>query len=135
MRMLQKNKQKMYYANQDRIVPVYETYIDDDGNEYQLDTGETKIMYGEPVEFFGNIALSGGEAEAKEYGIDVSEYSAILVLPKGMLPLNETSLVWHTTEPTTDINGNTDEYSADYKVVKVSPSINVNKYVLQKVVK
>ena len=125
----------MYYANQDRIVPVYETYIDDDGNEYQLDTGETEIVYGEPVEFFGNIALSGGEAEAREYGIDVSEYSAVLVLPKGMLPLNETSLVWHTTEPTNDINGNTDEYSADYKVIKVSPSINVDKYVLQKVVK
>ena len=136
MMMLNANMQKMYYANQDKLVPIYETYIDEEGNEYQLDTGEVELVYGEPIEFFGNISMSSsGEAEPVEYGIDISAYSAILVLGKGLIPLTENSLIWHTTEPTRDTNGYVDEYSADYKVVKVSPSLNTDKYVLQRVVK
>lgn len=135
MMMLNANKQKMYYANQDKVVPVYETYIDDDGNEYQLDTGETKLVYGEVVEFFGNIAMSGGEAEAVEFGLNLADYEAVLVVGKNTLPITETSRIWHVTEPTKDADGNTDEYSADYRIVKVSPSLNFDKYVLQKVVK
>jgi hypothetical protein len=135
MRTLKKNKQKMYYANQDMIVPIYETYIDDDGNEYQLDTGETKLVYGEPVEFRGNISMSGGEAEAVEYGLNLADYSAILVMDKNTLPITETSLIWQNTEPKKDADGNTDEYSADYRIVKISPSLNIDKFILQKVVK
>lgn len=135
MRTLKKNKQKMYYANQDRIVPIYETYIDDDGNEYQLDTGETKLVYGDPVEFNGNISMSGGEAEAVEYGLNLADYSAILVMDKNTLPITETSLIWQNTEPKKDADGNTDEYSADYRIVKISPSLNIDKFILQKVVK
>jgi hypothetical protein len=100
-----------------------------------LDTGETKLVYGEPVKFEGNIAMSGGEVEAQEFGLNLGDYSAILVVGKDYIPLSETSLIWHTTEPAKDIDGNTDEFSADYKIVKISPSINVDKYVLKKVVK
>lgn len=135
MRMLNKNKQKMYYANQIGQVPIYEEYTDEDGNTYLLDTGETKIGYSEPIEFKGNIAMSGGEAEAQEYGLSLSDYEAILVVSKNALPITETSLIWHTTEPIKDIGGNTDEYSADYRIVKISPSLNFDKYVLKKVVK
>lgn len=135
MRTLNKNKQKMYYANQDREVPITETYYDDEGNAYELDTGETKLVYGEPVEFDGNIAMSGGESEAVEFGLDLSQYEAILVVSKNTLPLTETSLIWHVTEPTNDDEGYTDEYSADYRIVKLSPSLNIDKFVLKKVVK
>lgn len=135
MRTLNKNTQKMYYANQDRLVPIYEEYTDEDGNTYPLDTGETKLVYGEPVEFKGNIVMSGGEAEAQEFGLNLSDYSAILLVNKNALPITETSLIWHTTEPTKDSDGNTDEYSADYRIVKISPSLNFDKYVLKKVVK
>lgn len=135
MRTLNKNAQKMYYANQDRLVPIYEEYTDEDGNTYPIDTGETKLVYGEPVEFKGNIVMSGGEAEAQEFGLNLSDYSAILLVSKNALPITETSLIWHTTEPTKDSDGNTDEYSADYRIVKISPSLNFDKYVLKKVVK
>lgn len=135
MRTLNKNKQSLYYANQDRIVPIYETYIDEDGNEYQLETGETKLVYGEPIKFLGNISMSGGEAEAVEYGLNLADYSAILIVGKNALPLTETSLIWKNTEPRKDVDGNVDELSADYKVTKVNKSINVDKYVLKKVVK
>lgn len=136
MRTLNKNTQKMYYANQDRVVPIYEYYEDEDGNMIPLDTGETKLVYGEPIEFKGNIAMSSsGEVEVQEFGLSQADYSAILVVGKDYIQLSETSLIWHTTEPTKDIDGNTNEFSADYRVVKVSDSLNVSKYALQKVVK
>lgn len=135
MRTLNKNKQKMYYANQDKTVPIYETYTDEDGNEYQLDTGETKLVYGEPKEFYGNIAMSGGEAEAVEFGLNLADYEAVLLVGKNTLPLTETSLIWQNTKPSNDNLGNTNEYSADYRIVKISPSLNFDKYVLKKVVK
>lgn len=136
MRTLNKNTQKMYYANQDRVVPIYEYYEDEDGNMIPLDTGETKLVYSEPIEFKGNISLSnGGEVEVQEFGLSQADYSAILVVGKDYIQLSETSLIWHTTEPTKDIDGNTNEFSADYRVVKVSDSLNVSKYALQKVVK
>lgn len=135
MRTLNKNKQTLYYANQDRLVPIYEEYTDEDGNTYPLDTGETKLVYGEPFEFKGNIAMSGGEAEAQEFGLNLADYEAVLIVGKSTLPIDETSLIWHTSEPTKDNEGNTDEYSADYRIVKISPSLNFDKYVLKKVVK
>ena len=136
MRTLNKNTQKMYYANQDRVVPIYEYYEDEDGNMIPLDTGETKLVYGEPIEFKGNISLSnGGEVEVQEFGLNLGDYSAILVVGKDYIPLSETSLIWYENEPKKDIDGNTDEFSADYRVVKVSDSLNVSKYALQKVVK
>lgn len=135
MRTLNKNKQAMYYANQDREVPIMETYYDDEGNAYELDTGETELVYGEPIEFKGNIAMSGGEAEAQEFGLNLADYEAILLTSKNTLPIDETSRIWHTSEPTKDDNGYTDEYSADYRIVKISPSLNFDKYVLKKVVK
>jgi hypothetical protein len=136
MRTLNKNKQKLFYANQDRIVPIYEYYEDEEGNLIPLDTGETKLVYGEPIEFKGNIAMSSsGEVEIQEFGLSQADYSAILVIDKDYIPLTETSLIWFENEPKKDIDGNTDEFSADYRIVKISPSLNVAKYALQKVVK
>lgn len=136
MRTLNKNKQRLFYANQDRIVPIYEYYEDEEGNLIPLDTGETKLVYGEPIEFKGNISLSnGGEVEIQEFGLSQADYSAILVVDKDYIPLTETSLIWFENEPKKDIDGNTDEFSADYRIVKISPSLNVAKYALQKVVK
>jgi hypothetical protein len=79
--------------------------------------------------------MSGGEAEAQECGLNLADYEAVLVLGKNTLPITETSLIWHTSETTKGADGNTDEYSADYRIVKISPSLNFDKYVLKKVVK
>jgi hypothetical protein len=131
MMMLNQNKQKMYYAN--LLDVIQEEYIDEDGNRYP--TGEPKNIYSEPVEFEGNIAMSGGEAEAQEFGLNLADYEAVLLVGKNTLPITETSRIWHTSEPTNNDKGYTDEYSADYRIVKISPSLNFDKYVLKKVVK
>lgn len=135
MRTLVRNKQKMYYALQIGNVPIYTEYVDEEGNRYKIETGEYKIGYGKPVEFYGNISMSGGELESVEYGLNLGDYEAILVVGKNTLPIDETSLVWLDTPATTGTDGMADEKTADYKVVKVSPSLNADKYVLKKLVK
>ena len=137
MRTLKKNKQNLYYANQDREVPIYEYYEDADGNMYPLDTGETKLVYGEPVKFEGNIAMSGGEVEAQEFGLDVSGYDAILITSKDLIPIDETSLIWFESEVVYENEEQKipDEFSADYRVLAVKPSLNVSKYILGRRVK
>ena len=144
MRTLAKNKQKMYYALQSGEVPIYEKdeygnikYITIDGEQVPVETGEYELGYSEPVEFLGNIALSGGDSEVVEYGIDTSAYDATLVTDKGAVPLTETSLIWFQSEvgykDTTKmiVDGNT----ADYRVLAVKPILNEAKYILGKLTK
>ena len=146
MRTQRRNQQKMYYALYDKEIPIYAT--DEEGNiiydSYTTEEGETITYpievervsgYSDAVPFKGNIAMSGGEAEAVEFGLSTADYEAVLVMDKDEIPIVEGSKIWHTTEPKKNADGTTDEFSADYFVVKYSPSINVDKYVLQKVVK
>ncbi len=70
MRLLEKNKQNLKYALQVGEVPVYERdedgniiYIEVDGQKVPVETGETEPGYSNPIDFRGNIAMSGGEAE------------------------------------------------------------------------
>lgn len=144
MRTLNKNKVKMYYANQIAETPIYERNADGTVKTIVVDGAETPVIsgydynsYSLPVEFIGNIALSGGEVANVEYGIDDSSYDAILVVNKGDVQISETSLIWHETEPRyKDVEETiVDPYSADYRVTRVSPSLNESKYLLNKVVK
>ena len=157
MRTLLKNQQPMKYALLIGTVPVYnrdengeiiyEYYEDSDGNKiYYLDkegnripseTGESETRYSIPVEFAASISMSGGEAEAVEYGIDVSGYDATVITERGDLPITETSLVWYESEVGyTDASETApDPFTADYKVIAVKPSLNFTKYLLGRVVK
>lgn len=137
MRTSNKNKQTLYYALQsDEKLPIYDGfYTDEDGNQYPLYTGEKEYVYLEPVAFKGNIAMSGGESEAAEFGLNLSDYNAVLVMNKSEIPITETSLIWFENKPVYNDDGRVDEHSADYTVVKISPSLNVDKFVLKKVVK
>lgn len=137
MRTSNKNKQTLYYALQsDKKLPIYDGfYTDEDGNQYPLDAGEKEYVYLEPVAFKGNISMSGGESEAAEFGLNLSDYNAVLVMNKSEIPITETSLIWFENKPVYNNDGRVDEHSADYTVVKISPSLNVDKFVLKKVVK
>lgn len=157
MRTLRKNQQSMYYSLQIGEVPIYNRdengeiiyehyedsdgniiyYEDENGNRIPSETGEYEIGYSDPISFFASIAMSGGEAEAQEYGLSVSDYNATLLCQKGAYPIVEGSLIWTKSgvgykDTNNDIvDGNT----ADYSVIKVSESLNFVKYVLKAVVK
>lgn len=144
MRLLEKNKQDLKYALQVGEVPIYERdeegniiYIEVDGQKVPVETGETEIGYSIPVDFRGNIAMSGGEAEAKSFGVDISEYDAILLMEKERIQIDETSLIWHTSKVRYIDEQNTivDKKSADYTVKRVQPSINFTRYLLKRIVK
>lgn len=144
MRLLRKNMQPMKYSLQDGRVPIYErdengdiVYIEVDGNKVPVETGEYETGYSVPVDFMGNISMSGGEAEAKEFGMDIGDFDAVIVLEKDAVPLTETSIIWHTSPVKYKDEQNTivDSKSADYAVKRVSPSLNFTKVLLQRIVK
>ena len=134
----------MKYSLQDGRVPIYErdengdiVYIEVDGEKIPVETGEYETGYSAPVDFMGNISMSGGEAEAKEFGMDIGDFDAVIVLEKDAVPLTETSIIWHTSPVKYKDKQNTivDSKSADYDVKRVSPSLNFTKVLLQRIVK
>lgn len=142
MRNLKKNKQTMYYALLNKTQPVYEKdefgniiYIEIDGVKVPVETGETELVYGEPVKFQGNISTSGGESRETEYGIDSTEYDAVLIMKNNELPISETSIIWHNSNIGYKDAEKTiiDDKTADYVVKKRSPSLNECKYMLGRV--
>lgn len=157
MRTILKNKQSMKYALQIGEVPIYNRdengeiiyehyedsdgniiyYLDENGNKIPSETGEYEIGYSNPVDFLSSIAMSGGEAEAVEFGLSTSDYEATLLCEKGVYPIAEGSLIWTKSEVGYKDTGNTvvDGNTADYSVIKVSESLNFVKYVLKAVVK
>lgn len=146
MRCLLKNKQTLYCALLEGTIPEYEydehgnkivDYVDDDVT-YYVETGSQIKVYSEPVRFEGNIALSGSDVTRQEFGVSDDRYEAVLVTNKGQLPITETSLLWYQTTPRTKvIDGVTyaDDATADYRVLRVVPSLNNDRYILAKVVK
>ena len=144
MRLLRKNMQPMKYSLQNGRVPIYErdengdiVYIEVDGEKIPVETGEYETGYSAPVDFMGNISMSGGEAEAKEFGMDIGDFDAVIILEKDAIPISETSIIWHTSpvKYKDEQNAIVDSKSADYAVKRVSPSLNFTKVLLQRIVK
>lgn len=135
MRCQLRNKQKMYYAlyTESEDVTTGGSIIVD-GETVEIENGSTTQGYTRPYLFKGNITFTGGEVSETEYGIDVSNYSAILVMNKNEIPIDEHSLIWYNTEPSM-IGDQADPSTADFKVVKLVPSLNVDKYLLQRIEK
>lgn len=147
MRTLNKNTIRMWYALHRESEDIYK--LDEHGNkivvyvdesttpptEYYEKVGHTKEGYSAPVEFYGNIAFNkSGEAETTEFGVSLADYEADVTVSKNYLPIDETSLLW-IHEPLVDGDGYAVERDADYKVLKISSSLNECKYLLAKVQK
>ena len=144
MRTLNKNKQLLKYAVKTGKVPIYEKdedgnvrYIMVDGKAIPVPTGDFEDAYSEPISFYANISLSGGEVTSEPFGIDVSNYDATIVLNRNALRINENAIIWHKTEVAyKDIDKTiVDPNSADYRVKKVTPSLNQEKYLLERILK
>lgn len=146
MRLLNKNKQEMKFSSKGNPEPIYVTdengnkvieYITEEGEPIYKETGEYTSGWSAPVIFYGNIAQSGGEAEAREFGLSVADYDAVVLLDKDEVPLKEGDAVWHKS-PVLYPNGEEhglDGKSADYTVVRVSESLNFVKIILKAVIK
>lgn len=146
MKLAERNKQALKYALLIGVEPVYVLdengdrivdYIDEHGVAHYRVTGDKQKIYSDPTDFRANIAFSGGEIRAVEFGINDSNYDASLLYTLSEFPINETSLIWYKSEPQyigTDENRHVDPNSADYKVLQVKDSLNFTKVLLGKLV-
>lgn len=138
IRLPRANKQSFYYANWKEKTTEYKT--DDDGNVLYVEVRgkqvpiekEIPAHYTEPKAFKASMNMGGGRAEAVEFGVDMSDYSAVLTTPKGIFNITETSLIWFETKPKHKADGTVDENSADYTVAKVRSSLYYDRFLLAK---
>ena len=80
MMMLNMNKQNMYYALQIGKIPVYETddmgniiYVEVDGVNVPVETGDYTLGYETPVEMQANISYQASETVAQEFGVNIAD--------------------------------------------------------------
>ncbi len=114
MRILQRNRVRIFYANYIDKVPVT------DENGFQ--TGEYKVLYSNPVETWGNVSSARGEVVTRQFGEDES-YDRVIVMDDPKISITESSVLWIETMPLILPDGTTDS-PYDYIVKKVAPSLN-----------
>lgn len=140
MRLQRKNKKWITYSLFDRIEPVYKH--DDngdvvtetiDGEQVPVEIGQREL-YTNPERKLVSFSTGGKSAIKDEYGIDETDWNAMIMVELGRLNLDSKSLVWRNNSVTYREDGSVDPNSAEYKVVRVLPSNTVQRYLLQKVV-
>lgn len=119
MKALERNKQKIYYANYTGKTKVY----DSNG----LYTGENEVAYTEPVEAKVNISASRGQAEIDLFGTDLN-YTNTIATDKD-LGIDEHSILWVGKEA---YQGSVIT-PHNYIVVSVAKSLNSIVYAIRKV--
>lgn len=145
MRILERNKQDLWYAN-----PTGTATYKTDGNG--LKTGEKEITYTTPVKVRMSMAISSGAnnlgsqgmATVEPYGL-VTGYTHRAVTEDINCPVNELSHIWfgilptHTETVTRTVNGQTVTEDVEvanphnFVVVRVARSINHLIYYLKEV--
>lgn len=105
MRALKKNKQKMYYSQKTGWQEQYELdedgnikYIEIDGEQVPVTTGEKKLSYGLPIEFYANINGKLNDAIVRAFGVDNSDNHAQIVANKDEFPFVIGTRIWLHTE-------------------------------------
>lgn len=116
------NKQRFFYA----LYTGREELKDEYGNK----SGEYKLLYSNPVEYFANISAARGETQSNQFGENIV-YDKSIILDKGAVDLDEYSILWIDSEPELDANGalvlnedGTVKTPHDYIVKKVAMSLH-----------
>ena len=134
MRLLKKNKQKLYYATYSDEIPVYET--DEDGNiKYTEVDGElnpipigTMAGYNEPVIFYANISAGKGDVQADVFGSSV-DYSRTISTCNMDCSITKLTRLWIGCEPQYNEDGSVNGDSANYEVA-APPAKSLNGIVI-----
>ena len=102
-----------------------------DGVEIPVES-ETVTYYEAPTIFYANISFDNGNTVLAEYGLDTSNYNAVISANKGVLPFDERTIIWHKSKPEVDDYGRAKEETADYRVVAIKTSLNEERFFLKK---
>lgn len=135
-------KYALYLGSVDVVATDYngnpQYYTDGEGNIIYLVTGEKRDIYDTPVEFEANFSTSGGEAQEQEYGLDISQFDAVILFSLKAYTITEGTLIWKDSDVeydgenmyfTKDMQTLIEVHSpvktsADYVVKKVGDSLN-----------
>lgn len=123
MKALERNKQKIYYANYTGETDIY----DEDG----LFTGEHKPGYTSPVSVKVNVSASKGQTEIDLFGTDLN-YTNTVVTDKD-LGIDEHSVLWVGKEAYQTVSTTSVVTPYNYIVVSVAKSLNSVVYAIRKV--
>ena len=132
-----RNRQRLFYSLWLEEQPIYDRdrdgniRLDDEGNP--IETGDTRDMYSDPLEFHACIVGKGGQVEQQAFGA-YGDYDALLYMKKGDLPLKENTLIWYARTPKIMGDGTVDDKSADYVIKRVPPALNEITYLLKSIV-
>lgn len=121
MKNLTRNLRQFYFAN----------FI---GKEQLKDeqgflTGESQVVYSEPIKAYANISGAKGLVQAEQFG-ETLDYDKVLVTSNVNLPITETSVLCIDKEPAKDNLGN---LLYDYKVIRIAKTLNVLSIAVSKV--
>lgn len=123
MKSLERNKQKIYYANY-----TGRSEITDENGLY---TGETTPSYTSPVAVNVNVSASRGQAEIDLFGTDLN-YTNTIVTDKD-LGIDEHSILWVGKEAYQTVSTTSVVTPYNYIVASVAKSLNSVVYAIRKV--
>lgn len=123
MRTALRKKQKMFYSNFTKEIPIYEKDSEGnviyrempDGTSIPLTTGETIQGYEDPHEFFNSITATLTEDEIQAFGGEKKAVAKI-TFHKGEFPFVTGTLIWKNSAVKYE-DEVVDAKSADYRVV------------------
>lgn len=100
---------KLLHRNTTKFEYIPYTGEESDLDENEMHTGEFHPVYGDPVEYRGNISTPSGNTTQTFYGMDI-RYSHVLVMDKPDAEIAETGLIRWKDET--------------YEIRAVRPSLN-----------
>lgn len=140
MRTLKRNRQEMHYSLPGSKAPIYEldsegniVYIEVDGVQTPVETGEVKTAYSKPEPFWGTLASQLENAIVRAWGNDNSKNFAVLIANRHELDffVNGTR-IWLHSPIRYNADGTVNEDSADYEVAGIMrEELNESSYYLQ----
>lgn len=116
MRLLERNKSNIFFANQES----YEDFVDEYGNK----TGSRNPKYGTPVKARVHCSAASGELVVSLFGQSV-QYDKVLLFDRGAYSIDENTVLW--------IDALDISKPHDYRVSKVASSLNVTAVAVRRV--
>lgn len=121
MRCMERNKTAFYYC----LYQGEKIVVDENGDE----TGETQIVYSDPVCCRANISPATGNTSVEQFG-NALQYDRVIVLDDARCPIDEHTVLFVDKSPAFD----EDEVPLfDYIVKKVARSLNSVSIAISKV--
>lgn len=132
MKCLERNKRVFYYALFDKVVPVKEPFDPGDPTAVRYETGETRVLYKEPVKARANISAAKGEAQIEQFGSSL-QYDRVIIMGDVDVPIDENTVLFIDTLPEIDPEKPWKQYAYDYEVARVARSLTSVSIAIRKV--